>query len=125
MENKFNAWHKEQKKMYTAEELGKDQLTLMPDGRGFVNVHSKSTSLSQIDDGRTLIPLQYIGKEDKHGKEIHNGDIVRCEGVGGFFNDTIIWEGCGFKLKGATALHSQLEDYKNIEIIGNIYEGVK
>lgn len=73
---KFNAWHKEQKKMYLAEELGQDQLTLMPDGRGFANISSTSTKLSEVDHGERMIPLQYIGLKDCEGKELFHGNIV-------------------------------------------------
>lgn len=75
---KFNAWHKEQKKMYSAEELGRDQMTLMPDGRGFANISSLSTRLSRIDSNRKMVPLQYIGRTDPDGKELYHGDIVEC-----------------------------------------------
>ena len=75
---KFNAWHKEQKKMYLAEDLGQDQLTIMPDGRGFANIHSGSLKLSRIDNGRKMIPLQYIGRADCKGVELYHGDIVEC-----------------------------------------------
>ncbi len=75
---KFNAWHKEQKKMYPAEELGQDQVTLMSDGRGFADISSASTKLSHIDNGRKMIPLQYIGRTDKEGVELYHGDIVEC-----------------------------------------------
>jgi len=37
---KFRGWHKELKTMFSAEEMGADQLTLMPNGRGFANISS-------------------------------------------------------------------------------------
>ncbi len=73
---KFNAWHKEQEKMYLAAELGQDQMTLMPDGRGFVNISGDSTRLSQIDDGKRMVPLQYIGRTDCDGVEIYEGHLL-------------------------------------------------
>ncbi len=69
------AWDTIRKKMFSAQEMGADELTLNPDGRGFVNVSSVSTKLSQY--ATHLIPLQYVGKYDKNGSEICDGDIVR------------------------------------------------
>lgn len=44
---KFRAWDTIRKKMFSAEEMGQDQETIMPDGKGFVNVNSISTRLTQ------------------------------------------------------------------------------
>lgn len=43
---KFRAWHSKHKKMFSPEEMGRDQLTIMLDGTGFINVHGGDTKLS-------------------------------------------------------------------------------
>lgn len=77
MNPKYKAWDTTRKKMFSAEELGRDQLTLSPDGRGFINVHGKSTRLSEYYSH--LLPLQFLGLHDKDGKVIDwwDGDLLK------------------------------------------------
>lgn len=137
---KFRAWHKEQKKMYSAEEMGEDQLTLMPDGRGFANIDSVSTKLSQIDNNRKMIPLQFTGLHDKNGKEIYEGDIIhkhydyftdpadiggKRHIVGDYYFPIEFKQGCfGHSQDKAFNLFTPLMKVNlgNWEVIGNIYE---
>ena len=74
---KYNAWDTERKKMFYSEELGQDELTLNPDGRGFVNVSGTNTKLSQYM--KHLIPLEFTRLKDKNKKDIYDQDIVEFE----------------------------------------------
>ena len=125
-EIKFRAWNKEQKKMHSAEEMGQDQLTLMPDGRGFANISGRDTKLSRVDDGRTMTPMQYTGLKDKSGKEIYEGDIVKARSKSVNCAYEVYWEerGCQFRCcshKDRQFDKTHLMDWAD-EVIGNIYE---
>lgn len=120
---KFRAWHTIQKKMYSPEEMGEDQLTLMPDGKGLINVSSISTQLSQFIN--EMIPLQFTGLKDKNGKEVYDGDIIQVDNEENpAITECKYDKGCFILEDNAGGhwtrqLHHQPE---RLTIIGNIYE---
>jgi len=119
-EIKFRGWHTVRKKMFSAEEMTADQLTLLPTG-SFINVSGDSVR---------LIPLQYTSLRDKNGKDIYEGDIIQDVQMIKVRKELAIHEivfvGGSFCMKSAVetipifAHDGNILD--NMEIIGNIYE---
>lgn len=71
-EIKVKAWDTNRKKMHSAEEMGLEQLTLSPDGKGFINVHSADTKFSLYYPH--LIPLLFTNLG--HNEEWYEKDIL-------------------------------------------------
>lgn len=124
---KFRGWDTQQKKMWSAEEMGHDELALNPDGRGFVNVSGDNVCFSEYMPH--VIPLQFVGLHDKAGREIYEGDIVKC-----WYNEhygvlpaQIIWDRTNARFARSYELPSGGGAYcgldrPDLEVIGNIHE---
>lgn len=117
-EIKFRAWHLSQERMFSAEQMSEDQLTLLTTGR-FINVSGVSTKLSRIYEHDEMIPLQYTGLKDKNGKEIYEGDIMDY-GLGRTFYISFV--GGSFVATFNERVINTMIPFYNYSAIGNIYE---
>jgi uncharacterized phage protein (TIGR01671 family) len=118
-ENKYRAWSVAEKMMCYS--LG--SITLEEVMKGVISRDGENYTQA--------IYLQFTGLLDKNGKEIYEGDVVRVpddyETYGMFANEIreVIFCLGGFRMKPIWDIHSKgnwLEDDKEFEVIGNIYE---
>lgn len=125
---KFKGWNTIKKEMYSAEQLAEDQLTLMTDGSGFINVSSTSTKLSTLCTH--IIPIMVSEIPDKTGTMISYGDILtvpsikdysNCEVKFGFHNEETEY---GWYVKWPDGSEGQLNSSWSTygKIVGNIYQ---
>lgn len=126
IEIKVRGWDTAKKIMYSAEEMGADQLTLSPDGRGFVNVHGDDTKRSKFYPHIT--PLLFTGLPDKNGNESYMDDIVKYKDDSGTPQVGVIKDrgylNCYFEAIGGDDEGNQdgeLHPDIPFEIIGNIH----
>ncbi len=115
-EIKFRAWDKESKKM-------KEVSDISWDNHGGVDLRASCYS---HDDSNIYAEtlMQFTGLKDKNGKEMYEGDIVKCKyGWLGFivFRKGAYW--CEEIVTQKINSHAPIfNEWEELEVIGNIYE---
>jgi uncharacterized phage protein (TIGR01671 family) len=74
-----------------------------------------------LSDMKDIVLMQFTGLHDKNGKEIYEGDIVQHNNWDYPFEVFFNQEKARFVCKMRTGL-TQYIDYRQIVVIGNIYE---
>ena len=117
-EYKFRVWDTENKEMLKVQEL--DFEDTFYGGR----LSIRTDQYNDYFDIEDMILMQYTGLKDKNGKEIYEGDIIKCSFYPDFIFEIKFTELCWYMRKIPTSEHINLSDvlYEDLEVIGNIYD---
>lgn len=115
-ELKFRIWNK-QNKSFIKDPTRYKRLAISCDGRGVYSGHRGACDVEDI-----YIIQQYTGLQDKNGKDIYEGDIVRGEFFDEEYRHTEIIQHEVVFHSGAFNIASSNWHKPSLEIIGNIFE---